>query len=89
MCIRAARAHLGRDPDRLHDLLLAGSAPHRRPGVTADAIRTLRGVCYGHRDQLLCLLRQRTVGEDLLAEALKRVVDLRCSGLAASCKLPG
>jgi len=35
---------------------------------------------YGHCDQLLRFLIQSAVSEDLLAEFLKGVVDLRCQG---------
>jgi len=48
-----ARAHLGGDPDRLHDLFRAGA---RAPGglhMALDAPGTLRDMRHRHRDQLL------------------------------------
>ena len=77
MRVRASGPHLGGDPDRLHDLLLAGALALSQPRVAADAVRALRHMRDSDRDELLGLLRQRSVGEDLPAEFLKRVVDLR------------
>src|SRR4051812_34775370 len=72
--VGTAGAHLGGHPDRLHDLLLARASALREPRVAADAVGALGGMRDGDRDQLLGLLRQRAVGEHLLAESLEGVV---------------
>lgn len=74
--VGAAGAHLGRHPDRLHDLAVLGTSALCEPGVAADAVGALRHVRDRHRNQLLGLLRQRPVGEDLFAECLEGVVGL-------------
>ena len=82
VCVGAARAHLGRDPDRLHQLPLVGTLAQRRLGMALDAVRALGDVGDGNGDQLLGLRVQRAVGEDLLAELLEGVVCARSELLA-------
>ena len=72
MRICPTRAHFGRDPHRLHQLLGSGPLAERRLGMAADAIRTLRHVCHGDGNDLFDLGGQCAVGEDLAAERLKR-----------------
>jgi hypothetical protein len=64
------RPHLGRDPDGLHQFLACRAVAECGLGVPLDAIRALRHVRHGNRDQLLGLRRQRAVGEYLAAERL-------------------
>src|SRR4051812_5588166 len=52
--------------------------------MSLDAVGALSGVRDGYRDELLRLLRQRSVGEDSAAECFERVVDLRRKFLPAS-----
>src|SRR6185437_5502931 len=54
-----------------------------------DAVRTLRHVRHRHRDQLLGLFRQRTIGEHRAAEVVERVVEARCQLLAPRGDLRG
>src|SRR5690606_12702254 len=70
--ISSAGAHLRRNPDRLHDLLVRGTLSRGLLGVADDAIGTLRHMGHRDGDQLLGLLVQRARGEDLLAERLER-----------------
>jgi hypothetical protein len=74
--VGAARAHLGRDPDRLHQLLFVGALAQRGRRVASDAVRALRDVGDGGCDQLLRLRVQRAVGEHPPAELLEGVVDV-------------
>src|SRR5690348_5717386 len=71
--VRAAGAHLGGDPDRFHDLLVARTLAPCEPGVPADAVRALRGVRERDRDQLLGHLWQRAFGKDAVAERSERI----------------
>jgi len=72
-----AGAHLGRDPYRLHDLLVARALAPREACVAGDAVRTLGDVRDCDRDELLGLFWQRSLGEDRRAELLERLVGLR------------
>ena len=45
--------------------------------MSTNAVWTLSDVCGGDGDQLLDLDRQRTLGEDALAEARERIVNIR------------
>ena len=63
-------------PDRLHQLLGAGPRAQRRLGVAPDAVRTLRDVGHGDRDDLLRLAIQRSVGDDLLREGTECLLGL-------------
>src|SRR5687768_1909575 len=74
--VRGTGAHLGRHPDRLHDLLRAGALARRLAGMSLDAVGALRGVGDSYGDELLGLLRQRAIGEHRTAECLECVVDL-------------
>jgi signal transduction histidine kinase len=74
---RAARPHLGCDPDGLHDFPFARAFAQSRMGVAADAIGALRGVRHRDRDQLLHLARQRALGERGIAEGVERLVHFR------------
>ena len=71
MRVAASRAHLRRDPDRLHQLFAGGARAERRSGVALYAIRTLRDVGDGDRDDLLSLRGKRAFREDLPAEGLE------------------
>ena len=51
--IGAAGAHLGRDPDRFHQLLARGARTQGRLGMDLDVIGALRDVRDGDRDELL------------------------------------
>jgi hypothetical protein len=77
MRVRAAGAHLGGDPDRLHDLLLAGSLLQGFGRMALDAVGALGDVRHRHRDQLLGDVRQRAVGEYRGAERLERLQRFR------------
>jgi hypothetical protein len=74
---RAARPHLGSDPDRLHQLLLRHTVSQRGFSVAADAVRALRYVRYRDGDDLLDLGGKRSIGEDLAAERLECLLGLR------------
>src|ERR1019366_10584717 len=75
MGVRAARSHLGGDPDRLHDFLRACAVLHRRFGMTLDAIWTLRDVSCRDSNKLFCLSRQRALGKHALTERVERGLD--------------
>ena len=76
MRVGPAGAHLGGDPDRLHQLLLGRTPSQGGTRVALDAELTLRDVRDGHRDQLLGLLVEGAVGEDLAAERLEGLMRL-------------
>ena len=82
MGIGAAGAHLGRDPDRFHQLLARGARTQGRLGVALNAIGALRDMRDGDRDELLCLARKGAVREYLLAEGLERDMDVGRKPLA-------
>jgi hypothetical protein len=69
MGVGAAGAHLGRDPDRFHQLLARGARTQGRLGMALDAIGALRDVRDGDRDELLCLARKGAVREHLWLKA--------------------
>ncbi len=77
-----ARAHLGGDPDRLHDFGLGRSVTMGGLNVPANAVRTLRHVRDSDGDQLLLLGVQGAGRENALAEATPRFFDLG-GGVAA------
>ena len=82
MRVCAAGAHLGRHPDRFHELLPCRAMPPSGFGVAADAVGALRDMGDGDGDQLLCLDRRCAIREYLLAERLEGVVDFRSEPLA-------
>ncbi len=85
VCEGTARAHLGGDPDGLHDLFVAGPCAVREPGVTFYAVGALGHVRHGDRDELFGLLRQGAVGEDPLAELVEGSVDVGRELASAVC----
>ena len=68
MGIGTTCAHLGSDPDCLHDLCLARLVAQCRLGMALDAIGALRDMCDRHGDQLFGLLIQCSLGKDGLTE---------------------
>jgi len=65
-------AHLGTDPNCLHELCLAGLVAQRRLGMALEAIGALGDRGDRHDDQLLGLLIQCAIGKDGLTENLER-----------------
>ena len=55
MCGGSARPHLGRNPDRFHDLLPGRALQCRAFGVAADAVRALSDVRHSDRNEFLGL----------------------------------
>jgi hypothetical protein len=53
MSIGSAGSHLGSDPDRFHQFLGRCSRAQRCLGVAIDAVRTMRHVGDGDRNDLL------------------------------------
>lgn len=76
MRVGTTGSHLGSDPDRLHNFLLGRAMLYRCFGMTLDAIRALRDVGGRDGDKLLCLGRQRAVGEYEFAERVERSLDV-------------
>ena len=68
---RTSGAHLGRHPDRLHDLLLAGTGSARQLRVAADAVGALGHVGDRDGDELLGRGVHRAIGEGGLAEGVE------------------
>jgi hypothetical protein len=66
-------AHLRRNPDSFHELLLGGARLRCRLRMAANAIRKLGRVRHRHRDQLLGLAGQGAVGKHAVAEDLEGI----------------
>lgn len=69
MCRGGAGPHLGRNPDRFHNLLSGRALQCRAFDVAANAVRALRHV--RHRNEFLALCGQRAIGKHVLAERLE------------------
>ena len=88
MRIGSARAHLCRDPDRLHQLVRGRPCPQRRSGVPLDAVRALGHVRDGDCDDLLVFRRKRAVRKDRFPQSVERCLLLGREATAWIGKLP-
>ena len=70
MGISGTGAHFRGNPYRFHDFFRRCPLPSGSFGMAADAIRALGDVGDRHRDELLGLGGQGTLGENLLAKRL-------------------
>ncbi len=76
MGVSAAGPHLRRHPDRFHQFFAGCSMPERCLRMAPDAVGALRYMRNRDGNQLLGLRRQRTIGENLLAERLEGLLRL-------------
>src|SRR5665213_2769759 len=84
---RPTSAHLGSDPNRLHDLFVRCALASSNPRVTVNAVGALGDVRYSDSDQLLRYLSQRPASEDCSTKCFKRIVDVGCEFVAAMSHL--
>jgi hypothetical protein len=68
MRVGAAGAHLGRNPDRLHEFFPRGTCAQCRLRVAMNAVVALCHVGNSNRDHLLHLRRQSPVRKNGLTE---------------------
>jgi hypothetical protein len=80
---RPASAHLGSDPNRLHDLFVRCILASSNPRMTVNAVWALGNVRDGDSGQLLRHLGQRPDSEDRSTECFKGTVDVGCELVAA------
>ena len=76
MRVSTSCAHLGGDPDCLHDFLARGPVTEGRFRVPSDAVRALGDMRDCNGNKLLRLAGQRAIRKNPLAERLKRLLDL-------------
>jgi hypothetical protein len=72
--IGTAGAHLGRDPNRLHDLLGSRTLSAGQPGVSLDAVWALGDVSDGDGNELFRSSVESPVSENGAAELFERLV---------------
>ncbi|HWJ70648.1 MAG TPA: hypothetical protein VNS79_11445 [Sphingobium sp.] len=78
MSISATGPHLSSDPDRLHQFLPGSAVAESGPSMSLDAIRTLRDMGDGERDDLFGLRWQSTVRKNHLTESFEGSGRFRC-----------